>query len=52
MIENFTQLVEVAKKKGPRKLIVAAAEDDVVLEAVKMAVDQKNYRADSCWQRT
>ncbi|HPV87289.1 MAG TPA: phosphate acyltransferase, partial [Caldisericia bacterium] len=41
MIENFTQLVEVAKKKGPRKLIVAAAEDDVVLEAVKMAVDQK-----------
>jgi phosphate butyryltransferase len=41
MIENFAQLIEVAKKKGPKKLIVAAAEDDVVLEAVKMAVDQK-----------
>ncbi len=40
MIKNFDELIEAAKKKGPIKLIAAAAEDEVVLEAIKMATDK------------
>jgi phosphate butyryltransferase len=39
MVKNFDELIKLAKAKAPKKLIVAAAEDEVVLEAVKLGVD-------------
>lgn len=40
MIKNFNDLIETAKKKGPIRLIAAAAEDEVVLDAIKMASEK------------
>lgn len=39
MGRNFKELLELAKKKGPKILAVAVAQDHEVLMAVKMAVD-------------
>lgn len=41
MITSFTELLELAKSKGGKKLAVAVAEDHEVLEAVKMATELK-----------
>ncbi len=41
MITSFTDLLELAKSKGPKKIAVAVAEDHEVLEAVKAATDLK-----------
>ena len=41
MITSFTDLLELAKSKGPKKIAVAVAEDEEVLEAVKAATDLK-----------
>lgn len=37
MIKNFDELIKKAQSKVTKKLVVAAAEDDVVISAVKMA---------------
>lgn len=37
MIKNFAELLASAKKKGPRRIAVACAEDDDVLKALKVA---------------
>ncbi|HOO96693.1 MAG TPA: bifunctional enoyl-CoA hydratase/phosphate acetyltransferase [Caldisericia bacterium] len=39
MITNFDELIKHAQAQTTKKLVVAAAEDDVVLKAVKMAAD-------------
>ena len=40
MIKNFDALLEVAVKKGPKRISVACAQDDDVLKAIKMAYDK------------
>ncbi|MCL5037945.1 MAG: bifunctional enoyl-CoA hydratase/phosphate acetyltransferase [Chloroflexi bacterium] len=40
MIKTMDELIEAAASKGPRKIAVAAAEDESLLEAVKMARDK------------
>lgn len=39
MIKNFKELLELAVKKGPKKLAVACAQDDDALKAIKTAYD-------------
>ena len=39
-IRNFAQLVAAAQRHGPRRLVVAAAEELHVIEAVRAAVDE------------
>lgn len=39
MIKNFDELLDIAVKKGPKKISVACAQDDDVLKAIKMAYD-------------
>lgn len=39
MAKSFNDLLELAKKKGPKKISVAVAEDEDVLQAIKMAVE-------------
>ncbi len=39
MAKSFNDLLELAKKKGPKKVSVAVAEDEDVLQAIKMAVE-------------
>jgi phosphate butyryltransferase len=39
MIKNFAELIEKARSKKTKRLVVAAAEDKVVINAVKMAAD-------------
>lgn len=39
MISNFAELIKKAQSKETKKLVVAAAEGKVVIEAVKMAAD-------------
>ncbi len=39
MYKNFSEVVEEAKKTGPYKICIAAAEDKELLVAVKMAVE-------------
>lgn len=41
MIKSFEELIELAKSKGSKKIAVAVAEDHEVLEAVKMATEEK-----------
>lgn len=41
MIDSFDKLLEVARKRGPKKIAVACAEDLDVLKAIKTAVDEK-----------
>lgn len=40
MIKNFDALLEVAVKKGPKRISVACAQDDDVLKAIKTAYDK------------
>jgi phosphate butyryltransferase len=40
MIKNFDELIAVAQQKGRKNLVAAAAEDIVVLDAIKMAVEK------------
>jgi phosphotransacetylase len=40
MIKNFDELIAVAQGKGRKNLVAAAAEDIVVLDAIKMAVEK------------
>lgn len=40
MIKNFDELLEVAVKKGPKRISVACAQDDDVLKAIKVAYDK------------
>lgn len=40
MIKNFDELLEVAVKKGPKRISVACAQDDDVLKAIKIAYDK------------
>lgn len=40
MIKNFDELLELAVKKGPKRISVACAQDDDVLKAIKMAYDK------------
>ena len=39
MIKNFKELLDLAVKKGPKKLAVACAQDDDALKAIKTAYD-------------
>jgi phosphate butyryltransferase len=45
MIRDFEQLMNEAIKKGPKRLVVAAAGDREVLKAVKLAIDNKLVEA-------
>jgi phosphate butyryltransferase len=40
MIKNFDELLELAVKKGPKRISVACAQDDDVLRAIKVAYDK------------
>jgi len=40
MIKNFEELLELAVKKGPKRIAVACAQDDDVLKAIKGAYDK------------
>lgn len=40
MAKSFKDLLELAKKRGPKKISVAAAEDTDVLKAIKSAVEK------------
>ncbi len=40
MIKDFKELYELALKKGPKKIAVAVAQDEDVLEAIKAACDR------------
>ncbi len=40
MIKNFDALLELAVKKGPKRISVACAQDDDVLKAIKAAYDK------------
>lgn len=41
MIDNFDNLLKVAKKRGPKKISIACAEDRDILKAVKYATKEK-----------
>lgn len=45
MIRNFSELLESARKKAPKRVAVAAAQDWVVIQAIKLA--KQNQIADS-----
>ena len=40
MVKNFNELYELALKKGPKKIAVAVAQDEDVLEAIKAGCDK------------
>lgn len=40
MIRNMEELIEVAASKGPRKIVLVAAEEKSILEAAKLAEDR------------
>jgi phosphate butyryltransferase len=40
MISNFDELIRLAKSKGKKRIAIAAADDEAVLIACKMAMDQ------------
>ncbi|HTY07901.1 MAG TPA: phosphate butyryltransferase [Candidatus Edwardsbacteria bacterium] len=41
MIKSFADLMKEAKAKGPKKVAVAVAQDEVVLEALAMAIKER-----------
>ncbi|MGM0378684.1 MAG: phosphate butyryltransferase [Bacillota bacterium] len=41
MIDSFDNLLEVAKKRGPKKISIACAQDKDILKAVKYATQEK-----------
>ena len=45
MSKSFTDLLDLAKEKGPKVISVAVAEDEDVLQAIKAAVDCKIVEA-------
>jgi phosphate butyryltransferase len=40
-MKNFTELIQLAKTKGQKRCVVIKAEDDAVLEGIRMAMEQK-----------
>lgn len=50
MITNFDELIKHAQAQTTKKLVVAAAEDDVVLKAVKMAADLDLIEPGTDWR--
>ena len=51
MSKSFDELVSKATSCGTKKLAVAVAQDDAVLEAVKIAKERGNRRFYSCWRQ-
>jgi len=41
MIKNFKELIQLAKTKGQKRCVVVKAEDDAVLEGIRLAMEQK-----------
>jgi phosphate butyryltransferase len=39
-MEGFREIIELAQKKGPKRLVVAAANDEDVLKAIKIALEE------------
>ena len=40
-MKNFNELIQLAKSKGQKRCVVVKAEDDAVLEGIRLAMEQK-----------
>lgn len=40
-MKNFKELIEIARKKAPKQCVVVCAEDETVLEGIRLAQNQK-----------
>jgi phosphate butyryltransferase len=41
MIKNFKELIQLARTKGQKRCVVVKAEDEAVLEGIRLAIEQK-----------